>query len=266
METFRRHGEAPYRVVVVHGGPGAAGEMAPVAEELASDWGVLEPFQTAGSVEGQVEELKLLLATHGNPPVTLVGFSWGAWLSYLLTAVEPKLVEKLILVGSAPFEESYAAQIQATRLRRMSDEERAEYDALILALDDPNRTTRNAALARIGALTSNAEAYKATPAPSGTIDFQADLLLGVWAEAEALRSSGKLLAYGQEIQCPVVALHGDYDPHPAEGVEGPLSRVVSDFRFVLLKHCGHKPWIEKQARSTFFRKLSEEIGPSGTGP
>ena len=259
METFRRHGDAPDSVAVVHGGPGAAGEMAPVAEELASDWGVLEPFQTALSVTGQVDELVSLLVSHGDPPVTLIGFSWGAWLGYLLAAAEPTLVKKLILVGSPPFEESYVAQIRATRLGRMSDEERADYDALSLVLDDPDREDRNVALARIGALTSRAESYDAIATESGAIDCQADIFSSVWNEAAALRRNGTLLTYGQNIQCPVVALHGDYDPHPADGVEKPLAHAVAEFRFILLQRCGHKPWIEKQARSAFFHELRREI-------
>ena len=51
---------------VVHGGPGACGEMAPVARRLASARGVLEPIQTALSLEGQVEELRTV-ATHISP-------------------------------------------------------------------------------------------------------------------------------------------------------------------------------------------------------
>ncbi len=34
--TTRRHGAPPFTAAVLHGGPGAAGEMAPVAQELAA--------------------------------------------------------------------------------------------------------------------------------------------------------------------------------------------------------------------------------------
>jgi len=43
--------------------------MAPVARELSSEMGVLEPLQTADSIDGQVEELKDVLETHGTPPL-----------------------------------------------------------------------------------------------------------------------------------------------------------------------------------------------------
>ena len=44
-----------------------------------------------------------------------------------------------------------------------------------------------------------------------------------------------------------MAIHGDYDPHPASGVKEPLSRILRDFRFILLDHCGHTPWKEVEA-------------------
>ncbi|MHB0870918.1 MAG: alpha/beta fold hydrolase, partial [Chloroflexota bacterium] len=81
----------------------------------------------------------------------------------------------------------------------------------------------------------------------------------VWGEAERLRRGGGLLELGRRIRCPVVAIHGDHDPHPAEGVREPLSRVLRDFRFLLLRKCGHLPWIEREARDEFYRLLSLEL-------
>jgi pimeloyl-ACP methyl ester carboxylesterase len=74
-----------------------------------------------------------------------------------------------------------------------------------------------------------------------------------------LRRSGKLLEMGKEITVPVVAIHGDYDSHPAEGVEKPLSAILKDFHFILLEKCGHKPWIERQARERFYTILEGEL-------
>ena len=75
------------------------------------------------------------------------------------------------------------------------------------------------------------------------------------------KSSGgaELLGLAPQIRCPVVAIHGDYDPHPAEGIQSPLSSAVNDFRFILLKNCGHLPWIERQAKDEFFALLRREL-------
>jgi pimeloyl-ACP methyl ester carboxylesterase len=81
----------------------------------------------------------------------------------------------------------------------------------------------------------------------------------VLKEGQELRRNGKLLELARQIQCPAVAIHGDYDPHPAEGVQKPLSAVLSKFRFILLENCGHTPWTERQARGTFYEVLKEEL-------
>jgi pimeloyl-ACP methyl ester carboxylesterase len=91
------------------------------------------------------------------------------------------------------------------------------------------------------------------------LECRYDVFQGVWGQAEQLRSSGKLLELGKSIRCPVVATHGDYDPHPAAGVVEPLSRTLKYFRFILLEKCGHRPWLERSARDRFYNILKQEL-------
>lgn len=259
MNNFRTYGKAPYQVAVIHGGPGAPGEMAPVARELSSLWAVLEPLQTKTTLKEQLEELKTTLKKNAHLPITLIGHSWGAMLSYIFTAHNPSFVKKLILVGSGVFEAQYASSIIPTRLSRLSEDERARLDALTRTLNDPTHTDKNAAFAKLGELDSKADSYDPLPHKNEVIDCQYALYESVWKEAEALRSSGELIAIGRNIHCPVLAIHGDYDPHPAEGITAPLSKVVNDFHFILLKHCGHHPWYEKHAKEQFYTILKQEL-------
>jgi pimeloyl-ACP methyl ester carboxylesterase len=259
VKNLRTYGSAPFKVAVIHGGPGAAGEMAPVARELASPRGVLEPLQTVASLEGQIEELRTVLEENGDLPVTLIGFSWGAWLSFIFAARYPAMVKKLILIGSGGFEEKYAAETQETRLSRLSEEERREVKALAETLDSPRSEDKSTAFARLGALFSKADAYDPVVHEAELVDYQVDVFRTVWNEAAELRRSGKLLEIVKRVKCPVVAIHGDYDPHPAQGVRKPLSAILKSFRFVLLKDCGHMPWIERQATGRFYEILEEEI-------
>jgi pimeloyl-ACP methyl ester carboxylesterase len=256
------YGEPPFRIAVVHGGPGAGGEMAPVARELARDRGVLEPIQTATSLEGQVDEVRCALEKCGDPPIVLIGFSWGAWLGFILAGSHPILVEKLILVSSGPFEERYAKMLYETRVRRLGALDGEAFDAAISALNDPATEDKDAALTRLGALSRIADTFSPIDedlAEAEVIGPRADVFQGVWQEAARLRRRGALLALGEEIRCPVVAIHGDYDPHPARGVEAPLSMVLEHFRFILLPRCGHKPWIERHAKDRFFEVLKSEL-------
>jgi len=248
---------------VIHGGPGAGGEMAPVARRLSqAGRGVLEPIQIARTLEGQVDELRSVLENYAARPATLIGFSWGAWLSFIVAARHPELVRKLILVGSGPFEAQYVSQLAATRMARLSAEEREEFQATVQMLEGPAPLHKDALLAHLGELAGKTDAHDPDPATNAEADritHQGDIFRAVWNTVAEMRRSGALLRLGERVACPVVAIHGDYDPHPAAGVREPLSRVLEHFRFIVLDRCGHTPWIERHAREPFYQILNEQM-------
>jgi pimeloyl-ACP methyl ester carboxylesterase len=258
MQKLRKYGAPLHNVALIHGGPGAPGEMAPVARELASGLGILEPLQTADTVEKQVEELKEILKRNADLPVTLIGYSWGAWLSFIVASRDQALIKKLILIGSGPFEERYARNIMENRLNRLGDADRKEALSFIESIDGSIHENMDEKMAHFGQLISKADSYDPLPHAADIIEMDFNVFQSVWKEAEQLRRSGELLKLGKNMQCPVVAIHGTYDPHPAEGVQRPLSRILKDFRFVLLQNCGHTPWIERQARDRFYEVLKGE--------
>ena len=261
MENLRIYGHKPYVIAVVHGGPGAPGSIAPVARELSKDMGVLEPLQTKDSLEGQIEELADVLKKHADLPAILIGHSWGATLSYIVAARYPSLLKKLVLVGSGAFEQHYADNIDGDRLNRLSEEERIEAFNLIEIIDGATAGDKDKSMARLGELFAKADTFDALAQEkeSEPLEVSEEINRKVWAEAKKLRISGKLLEIGRKIRCPVVAVHGDYDPHLAEGVSEPLSRIIKNFKFTLLVKCGHEPWLEKHARDKFYEILREEI-------
>lgn len=262
MDNCRVYGRRPYSIAVVHGGPGAPGSVAAIARELSGDYGVLEPIQTETSLEGQIQELYKTLCEYGDTPVILIGHSWGAWLSFIMTARYPAIVRKLILVGSGPFRAEYVKALEESRFSRMSSEERTEAYAIIEALDMENTVNKDEKLARLGELVEKADNYdieQIETEKADKIPVEGNTFRQVWSEASELRRNGRLLEYGRQIKCPVIAIHGDYDPHPAEGVKKPLSGIVGNFQFHLLEKCGHSPWKEKYARGEFYRIIREEL-------
>jgi pimeloyl-ACP methyl ester carboxylesterase len=259
--NLRIHGVAPYRIAVVHGGPGACGSVAPIAAELSRDGGVLEPYQTAYTIDGLVDELRDVIVALGERPMTLIGHSWGAWLVWVVAARYPDLVRKLILVGSGPFEARYAEGIDTVRFSRLTEAERTEVSTAFERFSDPTTPNRNDLLGRIGALMGKADTYDPLPIESDDLSPEGDpdAFARIWPEANAMRKRGELLALASEISCPVVAIHGTYDPHPVDGVRVPLEDSLCDFRMIVLDRCGHEPWCERHARAEFFRVLREEV-------
>jgi pimeloyl-ACP methyl ester carboxylesterase len=243
--------------------------MAPVARELAKDWSILEPIQTATSLDGQVDELRSVLENQTQLPVILIGHSWGAWLSFILAARFPAFAQKLILVGSGPFNEEYVAGLQKTRINRLNQADKAEFNSIIQALGVPETEGKDFLLARLGELASITDSFDPIRDESNISDSvgpRGDIFGNVWQEAAEMRRNGNLLELGKMIRCPLTAIHGDYDPHPAEGVEKPLSAIIKDFRFILLKECGHTPWQERQAREIFYDFIRQELNSSVEEP
>ncbi|WP_299555451.1 alpha/beta hydrolase [uncultured Tateyamaria sp.] len=255
QQDMRQHGPTPSSVVVLHGGPGGAGEIEPFAQELGRrGHAVLEPFQTERSVDGQVAQLRDQIERYCAPPAVVIGWSWGAWLGCLLAASHPALLRTLILVGSGPFDARYTGAIKTTKASRLTDEERVELAALRPQDGDPNQVHRFIELNDV----SDTFARDASPIPQ--VRFDAAIHKAVWTEADAMRKSGALLQALSAIRCPVVALHGDYDPRPAEGVRLPLQAALPAATFTLLEHCGHKPWQEVHASAPFYRAVEAAIG------
>ena len=234
--------------------------MSPLARRLETRLSLIEAMQTEHSIAALIEELSEQIAAHAEAPVVLVGHSWGAWLCLLFAARHPERVARLVLISSGVLEDRYATMLRATQRERLSEAERAEMASLEGMLDDPNVADKVSLFDRYGHLFDKTENYDAEPEPKDRFDTDPAIFDSVWPEAAAMRTSGELLHQAARVACPVLAIHGDYDPSPAEGVREPLARVLTaPFEFIVLKHCGHTPWLERRARDELFAILEREL-------
>lgn len=259
MEISRAYGKEPIRVVLLHGGPGATGSMAPVAKNLSATHGILEILNYGTSIEEQIFEIYEEILRYCDLPVILAGHSWGAWLGWIFTAKFPNLISKLILISSGPFESKFATQIQAARLNRLDEEEKTELKKLMQQLSETNPADANEIFKTVGRLMLKSDQYKPVIYSDDDEFYSYEVYRKVWPEAEHLRKSGELLAMAQQITVPVVALHGNYDPHHFQGVFEPLRKKLSDFKMHIIDKCGHYPWMELEARDDFYGKLFKAL-------
>jgi pimeloyl-ACP methyl ester carboxylesterase len=259
VQKLRKYGDPPYQILLLHGGPGAAGYLSPLAGKLADRFSLIEAFQTINTISELIDEINEIILNHANKPVVLLGHSWGAWLSLLYASRYPGNVKKLILVASPPFEEKYAENILPTRMKRLEADKR---DTLMYYFNQIREDTvkqKDKIFLKIASLLRLADGFELDEPEYKGVMFSFQQYEAIWQEAEELRNSGKLIRSISGISCPVLAIHGDHDPHPAEGVESILSQNLQNFRFELLEKCGHEPWSEKYAKERFLSLLSKEI-------
>src|SRR5687768_3033103 len=100
----RKYGNSDRLVVVLHGGPAATGDVAPIAKGLSDSFTALEPWQRGSgeetlSVARHVEDLhSLMMGLDLVSPPALVGHSWGAMLALCYAAAHPNKAGPIVLV------------------------------------------------------------------------------------------------------------------------------------------------------------------------
>lgn len=230
MDTVRTYGSAPYRALVLHGGPGAPGCAAGLCRGLHEQGiSVLEHLQKGKTAAALMAEMLDILDAHGVEKITVVGHSYGAWLALLFAAKHPHRVEKTVIVGCGPLEETYLPQLIKTRAQRKAQ-----------GLSDTDN-------------------FCALPGSSGDmLYFDKEQHISLMEEMTALRKSGELLKTALSVPGKITAIHGAYDPHPAQALRV-LANDAPEFEMHVLERCGHDPWKERYAREAFFRLLVQCI-------
>lgn len=250
------HGKAPYKTVLVHGGPGAAGSLKYCAEELSklTGKGIIEALQSQYSIAGLIDELYSQIIEYCQEKPTLIGHSWGSWLSVLFAEKYPKICENIILVGCPPLEDKYVKEISLRRLRNLSENESRIYQ----------RMTENAAadedMKKISGILEKSDNYdleSREKLTAGKADNE--IYNRIWKEASRLRTSGELLSAFKNIQSKLFLIHGVCDPHPVEGVIKPLEENGIPCKTYILEKCGHSPFMEKYAKDKFYDILQTII-------
>ena len=239
-------------VVLVHGGPGAPGSLAPLARELAGTCRVLEPLQRRHgplplTVDRHVADLHEVLETRSaRLRPTVLGHSWGAMLALVYAAAHPGRVASLVVVGCGTFDPEARERLHARLGRRIAPELRLRLDRLDDEAPDPDERLRI-----LANLLLPAYSFDPTVAELEVDACDARGHRETWSDMLALEARGVVPAVFASIDVPVLMLHGFEDPHPGEAIRASLAPHLPRIEYRELERCGHYPWIERAARDEF---------------
>lgn len=258
--TYKKYGNRPYATVLLHGGPGAAGSLDNLSQILGQEIGVIEALQNENSIPGQINELDTLISDVLEPPVCMIGHSWGSWLAILYAFEFPQKVDKLVLIGCPPFKEFDSKEISKVQNKRFDQKTRDRFEYLQKEINQNPHRDRNLLFKEIASILSYTDSYKIDKSIIDPTDFQFEIFEKIWKQASELRISGQLYQIFSKIQTPIFAIHGDFDPHPYQSIQESLRELHPNSYFHLLENCGHEPWKELDAKNSFFEILLEIIG------
>ena len=257
----RSYGTSGPLVVLLHGGPGVAGYLAPVARGLASSFRVLEPLQRGSGSEAltvarHVADLHEIVESRGEGTrPALTGHSWGAMLALAYAAAHPGRVAALALVGCGTFDPAARRRLQAIREARLNDSLRQRLDRLTDKFPDPDQR-----LSMLGSLIQQVDSYELVPSASEVEACDARAHQETWEDMLRLEEEGVYPAAFAAIEAPVLMLHGADDPHPGRMIRASLEPHLPQLRYREWERCGHYPWLEKAVRHEFFAVLRAWLG------
>jgi len=249
----RRYGRPGLPAIVLHGGPGAPGSAARLALALAAPLYVLEPWQRWSSsvpltVEQHVADLADVVSQHTpDEKPALVGASWGAMLGLVFASRHPDRISALVLIGCGTFDQRARARLQQVLAQRTTRELKARLAALESEI--PDAAERFAEAHRLSDFIYTYRRAEDADDPIEQVDLKGHL--ESWNDMVRLQAAGVYPAEFTSIRCPVLMLHGTYDPHPAAMIRDSLEAHVPHLEYHEFEKCGHSPWVEEYARDRF---------------
>jgi len=255
---IREYGNSGPVVVVLHGGPGTPGYMAPVARELADLFRILEPMQRSSGAEPltvarHVADLHELVEAHcGKARPALVGHSWGAMLALAYAAAHPGRTLRLVLIGCGTFDPAARARMRDILEERMDDGLRRRVERLSVEFPDPDERLRV-----LGNLTLPLYSYEILPTGHEIEACDARAHRETWVDMVRLQEEGVYPIAFAAIEVPVIMLHGAADPHPGRMIRTGLEPYLPQLEYCEWERCGHYPWLERHVRAEFFAVLRE---------
>lgn len=241
---------------MLHGGPGAAGYMAPVARALSNRFDVFEPLQRGSGLEPltvarHVQDLDDAITRNCDQPPAIVGHSWGAMLALAHAGAHPDRVSSLVLVGCGTFSRAARARMGEILAARRTRAIERELELSASCTDPDERLSRRG---RIMQKLQSCDLMEGADEPA-RCDARAHE--ETWRDALRLQEEGIHPKAFAAIRVPVLMLHGVEDPHPGPMVRDSLLPFIPQLEYVEYARCGHYPWLEKEAHEAFWDALGK---------
>jgi proline iminopeptidase len=246
-------------IIVVHGGPGLSQDyLQPQLQKLAEGHQVIfydqrgsgESVGEADSKNIQmdtfVEDLEGIRNAFGLNKVTVLGHSFGGLLAMEYAIAHPEAIDKLVIVSSSPGSSDDFAQFLAEWNKRVSPyfKEMQKIEETQAFKEGDSETVAN-----LFKLMFNNYCFNA--------DDVAKLSLKISSQGNVNgRRTNKLFQKNfyskpfnifenlQKLNCKTLIVHGDVDVVPLSTAEN-LHKNIKNSQFVVIKDCGHFPYVEK---------------------
>lgn len=246
-------------IIIVHGGPGMAHNYLFKPFSKLANNNKLIFFDQRGNglsdefkqnekitVDNLVEDLEALRKEFGIEKLVLAGQSWGAIIAINYAAKYPQNLKKLLLLEPAMGSSDYIPEFAKTIMSRLSQSEKDEMLALI---KNPSIKNDPVLYKKYDNIWFKAYYYDTKKQDPNRLDYMDSAMVKKAHASSAMFNPyiGNFNLYDKMkiITCPLLIIHGEYDPIPNESIQK-MKEAVKHAELNIIKECGHFAHVEKE--------------------
>lgn len=240
-------------LVLAHGGPGLSNTLQPIAR-MVDDIAQVHLYDQRGcgrssagapfDIATFIDDLETLRKHWGHERWFVGGHSWGAALALFYALMHPGRVLGVVYLGGTGIRREFLDTARDERMRRLTDAERAELDAIGARLPDVDESER-ARFLRLLWSTDFASREAAAILDDGPLyEFPRSDDVAVAIHADwAKRVDDGLDDEIRGLDVPVLVLHGECDPDPLGAQE--VAALAPRGEWAGVADAGHSLWLEQ---------------------
>ena len=256
-------------LIVIHGGPGLTQDyLLPQMYELAKNNLVIFYDQRGCgkstvdinantiNIESFLNDIEAIRQAFNLDKISILGHSWGGFLAMQYTIAHPERVDKLILSNSAPASSEGYALFGQEYMRRMGPyQEELEKISSTQGFRDGDTCV----MEHFYRLIFRQYCYIPEKADLLNLRMTSIALLNGAKVSEIIRENVLDKPFNlnkglKALKVSTLILHGDADPIPPS-IAQDIHENIHDSKYVLMKNCGHFPYVEDPA--TYFKYINE---------
>lgn len=241
-------------LVLAHGGPGLSNNLQPVAR-MVEDIAQVHLYDQRGggrsSAGGSfdiatfIDDLETLREHWGHERWFIGGHSWGAALGLFYAFAHPDCVLGVVYLGGTGIRRGFLDTAGDERMRRLTDAERAELEAINARLPDVDEAERARFLRLLWSTDFASRQVAAAVLDDGPLyeyprsEEVAHAIHVDWAKRVDAGFADEI----RGLDIPVLVLHGEQDPDPRGAQE--VADLAPQGEWAPVLNAGHSLWLEQ---------------------
>lgn len=253
-------------LVIIHGGPGFGHQyLYSYFSRLSDQYKIIFYDQRASgksngdenpsdvTMENFVEDLEGVRKAFQIEKLHILGQSYGGVIALSYAVKYPEQMGSLLLLESSTVDEESDRIFDNNLNTRLTEKESEKLADLLIRLEKTSSKAR--IMKEYFEILFRVYFYNEELRSQLDLTYLTnEMVQKIFITGDNLKARPNLFEYINQIDCPTLIIHGDYDPIPVEGMKK-IHTIINNSQLTVLNDCGHFAHIEKTEK--YFKRIRD---------